>query len=37
MVVLRKRCKPSDPHGAECNLDDFVEYYSGIDSEEETD
>lgn len=35
MVVSRKRCKPSDPHGAECNLDDFVEYYSGIDSQEE--
>lgn len=35
MVVSRKRCIPSDPHGAECNLDDFVEYYSGIDSQEE--
>ncbi len=35
MVVSRKRCIPSDPHGVECNLDDFVEYYSGIESKEE--
>jgi len=30
-----KKCRPCDPHGVECNLDEFVEYYSSIADEKE--
>ena len=36
MIILNRRvCKPCDPHGKECELDDFIEYYSFNVSEEE--
>lgn len=30
-----KKCRPCDPHGEECGLDEFIEYYEYLDSEEE--
>lgn len=35
MLNFRKICKPCDPHGHECGLDDFIEYYSHVETEEE--
>jgi hypothetical protein len=30
-----KKCKPCDPHGKECGLDEFIEYYESTNSVEE--